>query len=238
MMARQAVQMNTETVDIDGTLIAIDRTLVSEVILGAMRKKQYEHVEARIGSALMNEPSFPGGQILLEVGAGLGYVGSCLFRTGKVERLVCYEGNPSLIPLIKETHRLNGVRSEARNAILGERSDGTTDIYVPKDFWAASTAENPRADKVTVPCASFQQVIADEKPTFLMVDIEGGEEFLFDSVTSLGTIERLLIEIHQPFIGRKGIQKFFMAMNRLDMVYDQKYSTGKVLIFQRSHLPL
>jgi FkbM family methyltransferase len=230
--------MNIETIDIDGTLIAIDRSLVSEVILGAMRKKQYEHVEARIGSALMNEASFPSGQVVLEVGAGLGYVGSCLFRTGKVDRVVAYEGNPSLVPLIKETHRLNGVQSDVRNAILGQRSEGSTDIFIPKDFWAASTAENPRAERVSVLCASFQQAIANEKPTFLLVDIEGGEESLFDSVTSLGTIERLLIEIHQPFIGRRGIQRFFMAMSRLGMVYDQKYSTGKVVLFQRDYLPL
>jgi hypothetical protein len=29
-----------------------------------------------------------------------------------------------------------------------------------------------------------------------------------------------------------------MAMSRLGMVYDQKYSTGKVVLFQRDYLPL
>ena len=228
-----------ENIDIDGTLVAIDRTLVSAPILGAMAKKQYEHVEARIGTALLQEPQVTGGQVLLEIGAGLGFVGSCLFKTGKIARIEAYEANPNLIPLIRETHRLNGVVSRVCNAIVdGEASGDTTDFFVPADFWAASTRPRSSAERISCPHRSLDEVIRELNPTLLMVDIEGGEQTLFSNVESLGTIERILIEIHQPMIGRAGILRFFSDMVRLGFVYDQKYSTGKVLVLQRQDMPL
>lgn len=57
-------------------------------------------------------------------------------------------------------------------------------------------APKSQAEKVDVPCASFAEVLDKEKPTFLLVDIEGGEVELFDIVETLGTVRHVLIEIH------------------------------------------
>ena len=51
--------------------------------------------------------------IVLEFGAGLGYLSTlCSKRIGS-ERVFAYEANPELIPLIEKTYRNNGVAASA-----------------------------------------------------------------------------------------------------------------------------
>jgi FkbM family methyltransferase len=227
-----------EYIDIGGTSVAIDRSIVSEAILGAMAKRQYEHVEARIGAAMLEEDHFPGDQVLLEIGAGLGFVGSRLFKTGKINKIFSYEANAGLIPLIQETHSVNRVVSEVRHAVLGPEGGGDTEFFVPHDFWAASTKPREFSEKLICPRVSLNDAISDTSPTILMVDIEGGEKDLFKSSVTLGGVQQILIEIHQSMIGRAGIVSFFSDMCRLGFSYDQKFSLGKVLVFQRADMPL
>jgi FkbM family methyltransferase len=165
-------------------------------------------------------------------------VGSHLNRTGKIRHIHSFEANPKLIPLIRETHRLNGVSSDVVHGMVQSTAGEAGDFYVPADFWAASSKPNSRAEKISCPLFSLQNLVETIKPSFLMVDIEGGERELFAGLESLGTVQRILIEIHQPMIGRAGILAFFRDMSRLGFVYDQKYSTGKVLVLQHEGVPL
>lgn len=227
-----------EEIAIDEVKVAIDREIVSKTIIDAMKRRQYEHVEARIGGWLFDTPEIPSGQRILEVGAGLGFVGSSLFKSGKVEKIVSYEANPRLIPLIQETHRLNGVNSEVRNFLLGADSEGTGSIFVPNDFWAASGTASSQAVEHFVPKASLQATIDEVQPTFMLIDIEGGETVLFDGVSELPSVHSVLIELHQMAIGREGIANFFKKMMSMGFGYDQRYSNGKVVLFQKLDFPM
>ncbi len=225
-----------EVMEIDGVTVAFDREIVSEKIIAAMKRRQYEHVEARIGGWLFDTDEVEPGQRILEIGAGLGYVGSSLSKSGKVEKLVSYEANPKLVPLIRETHRLNGANSEVRNFLLGSESTGEGSIFVPDDFWAAST--ETKGTEHRIPRASLKDAIAEIKPTFMLIDIEGGEVNVFDGVSEIPSVHSILIELHQPAVGRAGIAKFFAKMQSLGFGYDQRYSNGKVVLFQKLDHPM
>ena len=226
-----------EVETIEDISVAIDTKIVSDVIRAAMRRKQYEHVEARVGRALFETDEIQQGQRILEIGAGLGYVGSVLSSTGKVEQILSYEANPNLIPLIEETHRLNGVKSEVRNALLGDQNEGYGTLVVPEHFWAASTT-GAKGQEHQVKYASLSETIAEFAPSFLLIDIEGGEEHLFDSLTEMPSVHSILIELHQRMIGRAGIQKVFEQLHRLGFAYDQRYSISKVVLFQKTDFPM
>ena len=227
-----------EEIAIDDIKVAIDREIVSQTIIDAMKRRQYEHVEARIGGWLFDTPEIPSGQRILEVGAGLGFVGSSLFQSGKVEKIVSYEANPTLVPLIRETHRLNGVNSEVRNFLLGADSEGSGSIFVPTDFWAASGKASSQAVEHSVPRASLQAAVDEIQPTFMLIDIEGGETVLFDGISELPSVHSVLIELHQMAIGREGIATFFKKMMSMGFGYDQRYSNGKVVLFQKLDFPM
>lgn len=227
-----------EIITIDKVQVAIDRSIVSSTIIAAMNKRQYEHVEARLGGQLFDTEEIGQGQVVLEVGAGLGYVGSALFLSGKIQSIISYEANPNLIPLLRETHRLNGVTSDVRNFILGEKSSGMGSIYVPEHFWAAQTERAVKGEVHNVRNCSLQTVINEEKPSFMLIDIEGGEQSLFDGIVELPTVHSLLIELHQKVIGRDGIKRFFEKMHQLGFGYDQRFSHGKVVLFQKLDHPM
>lgn len=140
----------SDFIKIDEIVIAIDRDIVSETIINAMKKKQYEHVEARIGRALLSAETTSSGLRILEIGAGLGYVGSALFQSGKVEKIISYEANPKLIGLIRQTHARNGVNSVVFNVILTNTDEGSSRISMPADFWAASTVGATKDERAYV----------------------------------------------------------------------------------------
>jgi hypothetical protein len=163
-----------EVMTINEVKIAIDREIVSEVIIGAMNRRQYEHVEARVGGWLFDTDEIQPDQTILEIGAGLGFVGSSLSKSGKVKEIISYEANPKLLPLIRETHRLNGVNSEVRNILLGEDDEGTGSLFVPEHFWAAVTGDTGKGTEYLVPKASFKNALQELEPTFLLIDIDRG----------------------------------------------------------------
>ncbi len=227
-----------EVTTINDVKLAIDRQIVSAPILAAMDRRQYEHVEARVGGWLFDTDEIAAGQIILEIGAGLGFVGSSLNKSGKVEKIYSYEANPKIIPLLTETHRLNNVNSEIHNLILGQESSGTGSLFVPDHFWSATTHSIPKSTEYKIKKASLKNVILDIEPSFMLIDIEGGESTLFEGITNLPSVHSILIELHQGVIGRSGIKAFFEKMHSLDFVYDQRYSQGKVVLFQKLDHPV
>lgn len=83
----------------------------------AIRTRQYEVPEAkRIGKIL--RPA----DVVLEIGAGIGFVTALILKNPAVERVISFEANPLLVPMIQRTLADNGVgsqRFELHNAILG-----------------------------------------------------------------------------------------------------------------------
>ena len=68
------------------------------------------------------------------------------------------------------------------------------------------------------------------RPTMLIVDIEGGEEFLFRDVALTG-IKKIYMELHQNVISRVGMKNVFDFMSSRDFHYDQHHSRGSVVLF-------
>lgn len=92
----------------------------------------------------------------------------------------------------------------------------TVSFNIVEDFWS-STSKSINANiikKVEVPTTDINVIISDHKPTYLVMDIEGGEENLFDCCDWLdnSTIRKIMIELHADIIGEN---KCFMVMNNI-----------------------
>lgn len=209
--------------------IAIDPAVVSEKIMQVLRSGRYEGQEARIAVSVVEA-----GDVVLEIGSGLGYISSLLWQTGKVSALHCYEANPALIPLLTTTHRLNGVTSVVENCVLAER-DGSTDFFVKNHFWGSSLHRGRGSStKVVVPVRRFQDVLGRVRPTLIIMDIEGGEVDVFDGLADLSMVRSLMMEIHPQATGLSGVMKLFASLARLGFAYDARHSRGKVVVFINS----
>lgn len=164
-------------------------------VLQAFEGSQYESPEARIVRHAISP-----GDIVLELGTGLGFVTSLCTKIVGGDNVHSYEANPALEPVIRRNFLLNGIAPKLEIALLGEES-GTITFYVMKNFWSSSTIKrHPKAKPIQVPMKRFNDELARIRPSFLVIDIEGGEQDLI-RYAQLDGVQKICIELHPHVIG-------------------------------------
>jgi FkbM family methyltransferase len=155
---------------------------------------------------------------VVELGAGLGIISTLCAKKVGGDKVFAYEANPQMIPLIRDTYRLNGVQSiYLKNCILGEK-DGEATFYLHEDFWRSSTVPFAPADSVRVPVVNASEELDAIKPSFLICDIEGGEFDLFKTLSYPMSLTKILIEVHPQ------------GGNEVDRLLADFYAAGFTLI--------
>lgn len=160
-------------------------------LLRALANGSYEQHEAKLLLQFIGPEDR-----VLELGAGIGYMGVLAMTHCKPLSYTAYEANPALLPFIGRNMERNGVQFEARNALLGNESGHRT-FYVTPAFWASSLLEPDSGpyEPVTVPSVDKNAVMEELQPTALVVDIEGGEAEFFTGL-DLNSVNKIMMEIH------------------------------------------
>lgn len=171
--------------------------------------------------------------VVLELGAGIGFISTlCAKRIGS-DRVFAVEANPVMAEAIRETYRLNGVTPQLFCGLLG-KEEGEASFFVENDFISSSThLRSQTAKAVTTRRYDAQAFIDKIKPTFLICDIEGGEQELLNYM-SLAGVSKLCIELHPHVIGNAATSAIFQRLLAQGFVCDFLNSSGKVFFFERS----
>jgi FkbM family methyltransferase len=210
--------------------VPVEPAVMSEKMLRVIREGRYESAEAKHLPAILKK-----GDRLVELGGGVGFLSSLAGRTGLVDQIAVYEANPPFVSLIRQAHRANSVTAQAIwGAVVAEKTSPTIPFYVRSDFWASSLspgAGNYR-EVIDVPCYSLTEILAANKPTILVSDVEGGEGALFRNIDLAG-ITRVYIEIHRWVLGDRGVRRLFDFFSKQEFVYDPRYSSHAVILFRR-----
>lgn len=217
-----------------GIKLAVNES-VSKKMRSYVTKGWYEVHEAKQVQQIIES-----NDIVLELGSGLGLISTIAWKTGRTKAVYCYEADPRLIPLIKETHRLNGVtKAEVYNQVLTSDptflKQGAMDFHIRGDFWGNSTFSNIGAaveDTVKVPVASLADILSKFQPTIIIADIEGAEDGLFAGI-DLGSVNRIALEVHQAILGPAGMRRLFDDLHKAGFHYDARYSIAAVPVFSR-----
>lgn len=161
---------------------------------------------------------------VLELGAGIGYMGVLAMTHCKPSSYVAYEANPALLPFINQNMERNRVRFEARNALL-TNENGSREFYVTPAFWASSLLkpDSEPYEQVRVPSVDKNAIMAELKPTALVIDIEGGEAEFFAEL-SLTSVNKIIMEIHPAVLDDA----------TLSALYEQLFKEGFRLHFAAS----
>lgn len=222
-----------ETIEHFGVRLELDPAVMSPKMIAVMRASRFERQEAKQLDLILEDD-----EIVLEIGAGIGFISTLLTKSDKTKRVVSYEANPDLLPVIEKTV-LNNLNDKAgkhsvRNAILSnDMSHRNVAFYIHRDFWASSLLplENPlRVDKI--PMRSFNSALKEIRPTLIVCDIEGAELNLFTGAKLEG-VKKIYLEIHQKKLGGSGIRDLFEVMHNHGFHYDQHHSNGAVVLFLR-----
>lgn len=181
---------------------------------------------------------------VLELGAGVGVVSTAAAMVTGPERVTVVEANPNLIPVISETHKLNGVSGvKVLNGVgVGVPSEDEATFYLREDFWASSL-EAPHDSEagvitpVSVPKIDLNALLKEQRPSVFVLDIEGGELDLLPAL-DLSSCRSVVIELHPKVYQLDGVARCFDALRAKGLAYDAKQSRGgTVVVFSRIRKP-
>jgi len=197
-------------------------------LLRALFTGTYERQEADLVRQFIAD-----GEIVLELGAGLGYLGISAISTGRCSRYVAYEANPGLIPLIERNMATNQARFELHHGLLGGKV-GRCEFHLAPDFWASSLIRPDGSDYTTVqvPCFDKNEVIRALSPTMLVVDIEGGESELFADWDIQG-VRKIILEIHPWTLSDRKLSELHRSLLENGFFLNFKASYKNVLYWYR-----
>jgi FkbM family methyltransferase len=213
-------------ITIEGIRIRVGRHM-SRRVERALSKGGYEREELR----LIGEVLSPG-DVVLEVGAGLGLVSAyCARRLGS-GRVFAYEADPDLEPCIRETYRLNGVEPHLDMCAIGAHA-GRIILYRDKHFVSSSVVRRRVGAKpVEVPGKALNYVVERARPTLLVIDAEGAERELFDGA-DLPSVSKVVLELHDRVIGPDGTDRVRRLLAGMGFKEDRRLSSNEHVVLRR-----
>ncbi len=222
-----------EVLTVAGVRIPFVPAIITPVTEGPLREGRYEMAERRALRRVL-APS----DRVLELGGGIGFLSTLAAQTPGIGKVVTVEANPRLIPMIRETHRLNGVENVRviAGAITAEGGEDV-DFYLRRHFWGSSLDAGLRAYARCVkrPRITIAPLLATLKPTVIVCDIEGGEDGLFDAA-DLASVRHMVIELHPKSYGEDGAERVLSVLAAKGLVPegDLAPKRGGVMLLSRS----
>lgn len=173
----------------------------------------------RINAARYEGPEIAGalhviekGDHVLEIGAGIGVVGGVMARSSRAAKILSFEANPHLIPVIRALYALNELEDtiEVRNAVLVTAPDAPTSMeFHVRSSYLGSSLLNPESrpsEVVDIPTERFEEICKTFEPTVLIMDIEGGELELLRHA-DLTPFRAIVLEFHPEAYGVGGMRE-------------------------------
>lgn len=215
-------------VNLRGVDLLMDTPAVSPYIRSKVYAGGYESAESVIlGNTLESRDR------VLELGAGMGFISTfCAKQLGDASRVCAVEALPQMEAVIRENFARNAVAPELVMAAIGIKS-GECTFTVTENFWSSSASqdEDNGGKQITVPMVALADLLERFEPTYLVVDIEGLEESLFN--VDLGTARKICLEVHPKQIGDEGVKRCLATLFDQGFVIDFVNSKGCVLYLYR-----
>ncbi len=172
--------------------------------------------------------------IVLELGTGIGFVSAwCASRLGS-RQVFTFEANAGLEAKIKILYKKNKVNPQLTFSMLGLQEGKTTFYRNPGSFLASSAINNKeqKQEKTEIPVLDLNETIRKIKPTYLMMDIEGGEYDVF-KIIKYQSIEKIQFELHPEVLGAEKTAAIFKHLQENNFLPDDAFSTGNNFYFKK-----
>ncbi|EEX13143.1 methyltransferase, FkbM family [Citreicella sp. SE45] len=226
-LLRNRITARDGVVTLNGVRLHADAAKLGQEVVDLILRGDYEGREARMVRMFL-EPE----DVVIELGAGIGYIGMLCAQTVGVENVHSFEANPLMEPVIRANYALNAGAPHLSIGFLTDH-DGEATLHVPELFWAASTTPMAGAREVRTPCIELNRTVAEIRPSFLIMDIEGGE---IDVIQHLApsTIRKVAMELHPGVVGEEAIAG--MEAKLRDMGFERRWisNAGEHAYYERA----
>ena len=222
--------LKTDTIKLHGVKLNINHKNITPELRNFFYNESYEGDEIRILRKCLT-----GKDVVLEIGAGIGFLSAYCAKITGSRNVYAYEANPSMIEKIEQTYRLNNLSPTLKNAVLTSRP-GSIKFFLEKNFWSSSSIKRSyNAECIEVPGLDVNEEIKEINPSLLIVDIEGGEKDLLPKINfDKNQIKKILIEIHPDIIGSFEASKLLAYLFSKGFCLDFECGSLKVLLFKKA----
>lgn len=189
---------NVKTITLDGIVVSTELGTISKQVRDGLFKGTYEEPE-RI---LIREALQPGDRVL-EIGGGIGFVSLLCAKICGAANVLTYEANPRMIETIQRNYSLNGMAPTLRAKAITARDREVT-FFVNDNIISSSLHERKDGRAQTVPADPLDEVIAEWKPTVIVMDVEGAETSILPA-SNLDGVKTLILELHPHIVSEAAI---------------------------------
>jgi len=177
---------------------------------------------------------------VLELGAGTGYLAMQIATRIGGENLLTVEANPTMATVVEKNLRLNAIEGVTviNAAVVPDGyTDKNTTFHIAAAFWSSSLnpariGEWKTTKSLKVPTVTFSNLLQEHRPSVVVMDIEGGEQGLFDNPWPT-SIRMLIIELHPTLYPDHVIKQIFDRMSVTGLTYCPSGSRGTIVVFKR-----
>jgi FkbM family methyltransferase len=217
---------NTRQVVLDGVSISTDRDSLPRFVRSALFKGTYETHEREFVRRLLR----PGDRVL-EIGAGIGVVSLVAAKICGGGKVLSYEANPLLEPIIRANYALNGLSPDLRMRAI--TLDGQPITFFRSDnIVSSSTKDRGRhAETLTVESDRLDDVVAAHRPDVIVMDVEGAEIDLLSNAGLTG-VRHVVVEVHPHITGEDKIAAMLARLGSIG--FRQEAEAHKTLLLSRN----
>lgn len=190
--------LNVKSVRLDGILLSTDLKDVSPIVRDGIFKGTYEEPER-----ILIRSSLAAGDRVLEIGAGIGCVSLICARICGAENVLSYEANPGMARVIQANYALNGLKPNLRSKAISDQGREVT-FFIADNIISSGLTERGAGRSHTLPADPFAEVIAEWKPTIIVMDVEGAETTLLPAC-DLSGVSKMIVELHPHIVGPEKI---------------------------------
>jgi FkbM family methyltransferase len=217
--------LNKQTIDFDGVTLSTDASAIPRSVRTGLFKGSYEDHERKLARRLLK----PGDRVL-EIGAGIGFVSLLCRKICSAGNVRSYEANPLLEPIIRRNYALNSMEPDLRMRAI--TLDGAPITFFRNDnIISSSTLERDGfSEKIVVQSEALSEVLAEYRPTVVIMDVEGAEVDLL-AQSNLDGVRHVIVEIHPHLTGDRAIAAMRAAL--VSMGFSVEGEEHKTLLFSR-----
>ena len=218
---------------IDGIALEIPDECLSDPIIHAIETGKYEGTESRA----MKRHLVPTDR-MVDLGAGAGYLCSLAAKVVGGENVLGVEANPVMAPAARANLRRNGggAGRVLHSAVVPDDFAGDSVRFLArKAFWSGFVDRNASEDHprhVDVPVLRIGDIMADLKPTLVMMDIEGAEADLAGYAWP-DHVRMVIFEVHTRSYPPAALHAIFTGFFDNGFTYCPWGSRGETLVFER-----
>lgn len=218
--------------ELNGITLRIPAKCLNNELENALTSGRYESAES---AALKRHAK--AGDRLLDLGAGAGYVSALGAQILGGANVVSVEASSDMIDVLERNLKGNNAKDATvvHGAVVADSHVGdTVEFAMRPAFWASSIATEgvPKNIVHSMPALRLSDLLAEHRPSILMMDVEGGEVELCQQALP-DCVRLLIMEIHTKRYPLASVRAMFDGLSRNDMAYMPWGSRAEVLVFQR-----